>query len=85
MMILIAVVGCGKKQNHAKSQFIKDFDLNISKKDCEFEELFNNYEGFPYEGIALYKISLNKDALEEIMEWDSLPYSKEEETYDYSI
>lgn len=54
MMILIAVVGCGKKQNHAKSQFIKDFDLNISKKDCEFEELFNNYEGFPYEGIEEY-------------------------------
>ena len=76
-MILIAVVGCGQKQNDAKSQFIKDFDLNISKSDCEFEELFNNYEGFPYEGIALYKISLNKDALEEIMEWDSLPYSKD--------
>ena len=57
MMIIIAVVGCGKKQNNAKSQFIKDFDLNISKKDCEFEELFNNYEGFPYEGIALYKIT----------------------------
>ena len=81
MMIIIAVVGCGKKQNNAKSQFIKDFDLNISKKDCELEELFNNYEGFPYEGIALYKISLNKDALEEIMECDILPYSKE--AYDF--
>ena len=79
MMILITVVGCGKKQNDAKSQFIKDFDLNISKKDCEFEELFNNYEGFPYE------ISLNKDALEEIMEWDSLPYSKEADDFVTSV
>lgn len=85
MMIIIAVVGCGKKQNNVKSQFIKDFDLNISKKDCEFEELFNNYEGFPYEGIALYKISLNKDALEEIMEWDSLPYSKEADDFVTSV
>ena len=51
----------------------------------EIEELFNNYEGFPYEGIALYKISLNKDALEEIMEWDSLPYSKEADDFVTSV
>ena len=30
-------------------------DRHIDKKDCVPEELFNNYEGFPYEGIALYK------------------------------
>lgn len=85
IMILISVVGCGKKQNNAKSQFIKDFDLNISKKDCEFEELFNNYEGVPYEGIALYKISLDKEAVGEIMEWDSLPYSKEADDFVTSV
>ena len=49
------LVSCGSKRlDNPKAQFIRDFGLNIEKKDCVLEELFNNYEGVPYEGIALY-------------------------------
>ena len=48
------LVSCGSKRlDNPKAQFIRDFGLHIDKKDCVLEELFNNYEGFPYEGIAL--------------------------------
>ena len=51
----ILLVSCGSKRlDNPKAQFIRDFGLHIDKKDCVLEELFNNYEGFPYEGIALY-------------------------------
>ena len=47
------MVSCGSKRlDNPKAQFIRDFGLHIDKKDCVLEELFNNYEGFPYEGIA---------------------------------
>lgn len=46
------LVSCGSKRlDNPKAQFIRDFGLNIEKKDCVLEELFNNYEGVPYEGI----------------------------------
>lgn len=46
------LVSCGSKRlDNPKAQFIRDFGLHIDKKDCVLEELFNNYEGFPYEGI----------------------------------
>ena len=45
------LVSCGSKRlDNPKAQFIRDFGLNIEKKDCVLEELFNNYEGVPYEG-----------------------------------
>lgn len=47
------LVSCGSKRlDNPKAQFIRDFGLHIDKKDCVLEELFNNYEGFPYEGIT---------------------------------
>ena len=33
-------------------------------------------EVFPYEGMALYKITLDEDAAEEFAKWESLPFSK---------
>lgn len=59
-----------------KSQFIKDFDIDIEEKDIELKEEFNDYGGFPYEGMALYKITLDEDAAEEFAKWESLPFSK---------
>ena len=50
MCIGILLVSCGS--NHLgdpKAQLMRDFGLHIEKKDCVLEELFNNYEGFPYD------------------------------------
>lgn len=36
------LVSCGSKRlDNPKAQFIRDFGLNIEKKDCVLEELFN--------------------------------------------
>ena len=60
----------------SQSEFIKDFDIDIEEKDIELKEEFNDYGGFPYEGMALYKITLDEDAAEEFAKWESLPFSK---------
>lgn len=72
---LIGFVGCTQKDD-TKSQFIKAFDIDIEEKDIELKEEFNDYGGFPYEGMALYKITLDEDAAEEFAKWESLPLSK---------
>ena len=43
---LLLVSRGSKRLDNPKAQFIRDFGLNIEKKDCVLEELFNNYEGF---------------------------------------
>ena len=78
----ILLVSCGS--NHLgdpKAQFIRDFGLNIDKKDCVLEELFNNYEGFPYEGIALYKLTVGEDVRQAFLQWERLPFSEEAEGF----
>ena len=78
----ILLLSCGS--NHLgdpKAQFIRDFDLNIDKKDCVLEELFNNYEGFPYEGIALYKLTVGEDVRQAFLQWERFPFSEEAEHF----
>ena len=78
----ILLLSCGS--NHLgdpKAQFIRDFDLNVDKKDCVLEELFNNYEGFPYEGIALYKLTVGEDVRQAFLQWERLPFSEEAEHF----
>ena len=78
----ILLLSCGP--NHLgdpKAQFIRDFGLNIDKKDCVLEELFNNYEGFPYEGIALYKLTVGEDVRQAFLQWERLPFSEEAEHF----
>lgn len=56
----ILLVSCGSKRlDNPKAQFIRDFGLNIEKEDCVLEELFNNYEGVPYEGIKARSVPLS--------------------------
>ena len=50
-----------------KTQFIRDFELDVDKDSLKFEKLFNNYEGVPYEGIALYKITLDSEFQKEFL------------------
>ena len=76
------LVSCGSKRlDNPKAQFIRDFGLNIDKKDCVLEELFNNYEGFPYEGIALYKLTVGEDVRQAFLQWERFPFSEEAEHF----
>ena len=60
---------------------MRDFGLNIEKKDCVLEELFNNYEGVPYEGIALYKLTVGEDVRQAFLQWERFPFSEEAEHF----
>lgn len=76
------LVSCGSKRlDNPKAQFIRDFGLHIDKKDCVLEELFNNYEGFPYEGIALYKLTVEEDVRQAFLQWERFPLSEEAEHF----
>ena len=76
------LVSCGSKRlGDPRAQLIRDFGLHIDKKDCVPEELFNNYEGFPYEGIALYKLTVGKDVRQAFLQWERFPFSEEAENF----
>lgn len=78
----ILLVSCGPNRlGDPKAQFIREFCLNIDKKDCVLEELFNNYEGFPYEGIALYKLTVGEDVRQAFLQWERFPLSEEAECF----
>ena len=78
----ILLVSCrSNRPGDPKAQFIRDFGLHIDKKDCVLEELFNNYEGFPYEGIALYKLTVGEDVRQAFLQWERIPFSKEAEHF----
>lgn len=78
----ILLVSCGSNRlDNPKAQFMRDFGLHIEKKDCVLEELFNNYEGFPYEGIALYKLTIGEDVRQAFLQWEHLPFSEEAEYF----
>lgn len=78
----ILLVSCGSNRpSDPKAQFMRDFGLNIEKKDCVLEELFNSYEGFPYEGIALYKLTVGEDVRQAFLQWERFPISEAAECF----
>lgn len=78
----ILLVSCGSKRlDNPKAQFIRDFGLNIEKEDCVLEELFNNYEGVPYEGIALYKLTVGEDVRQAFLQWERFPLPEAAENF----
>lgn len=78
----ILLVSCGSNRpGDPKAQLMRDFALHIDKKDCVLEELFNNYEGFPYEGIALYKLTVGEDVRQAFLQWERFPFSEEAECF----
>lgn len=60
---------------------MRDFGLHIDKKDYVLEELFNNYEGFPYEGIALYKLTVGEDVRQAFLQWERFPLPEAAENF----
>ena len=78
----ILLVSCGPNRlGDPTAQFIREFCLNLEKKDCVLEELFNNYEGFPYEGIALYKLTIGKDVRQAFLQWERFPLPEAAENF----
>lgn len=78
----ILLVSCGSNRlDNPKAQFMRDFGLNIDKKDCVLEELFNNYEGVSYEGIALYKLTVGEDVRQAFLQWERFPLPEAAENF----
>ena len=78
----ILLVSCGSNRlGDPKAQLMRDFGLHIDKKDYVLEELFNNYEGFPYEGIALYKLTVGEDVRQACLQWERFPLPEAAENF----
>lgn len=78
----ILLVSCGSNRlGDPKAQLMRDFGLHIDKKDYVLEELFNNYEGFPYEGIALYKLTVGEDVRQAFLQWERFPLPEAAENF----
>lgn len=61
-----------------EAQFTKIFDI---QDDLVFTEQYNDYESFPYEGIALYTFPIDTERASTWETWESLPFSKEAEDF----
>ena len=69
----LVLTSCGS-QTAEKNSFISTFSLDIKEDDFSFTQIFNNYKGVHYEGMALYKISFNEGSFpDSILSWDTLP------------
>lgn len=78
----ILLVSCGSNRlGDPKAQLMRDFGLHIDKKDYVLEELLNNYEGFPYEGIALYKLTVGEDVRQAFLQWERFPLPEAAENF----
>ena len=86
VLSLLGACAFNSTRGDAKMQFMRDFNLDIDKDNIKIEELFNNYEGVPYEGIALYRITLDdNDAKQDFLKWSILPLSESAELFLTSI
>lgn len=88
LLLSVSLLGActfNSTRGDVKMQFMRDFNLDIDKDNIKIEELFNNYEGVPYEGIALYKITLDNDAKQDFLKWSILPLSESAELFLTSI
>ncbi len=88
LLLSVSLLGActfNSTRGDVKMQFMRDFNLDIDKDNIKIEELFNNYEGVPYEGIALYKITLDNDAKQDFLKWSILPLSENAELFLTSI
>lgn len=88
--IVFAVIMLGINANKdtrgdASSQFKKDFGLDIDKNSIKTEELFNNYSGPPYEGVAMYRITVDQKSEREFRKWKKLPLSAKADRFLTSV
>ncbi len=68
-----------------KEQFLLDFALPLDEAELAVEEVFNHYEGFPYEGIALYTLAIGEADHRLFENWERLPFSDDAENFLESI
>ena len=81
LCMLLSSCSVISREEAVRRQFVREFGLDISKHEVEFIKVHDDYGGFPYEGIALYKISFdNLDDLS-LDEWEQLPFSDEAERF----
>ena len=64
-----------------ETRFIKLFELDTRKQNLSFECISDDHGGWMGEGLGVYKISVNEEAKDAFLEWDSLPLSKEAQEF----
>lgn len=85
ILVLMILTSCGKS-NDSRIKYRKvvgDFGIDLNTTDLQI--LYNSYDGFPYEGMALYSFEVTDEMKDAINDWDATPYSKNVEEYLESI
>lgn len=80
MLSVAMLVGCGRKRTPEErgKDVVKDMNLPFDSTNItSVKEIYYNYSGAPWEGIAFYEMELDDTAAEEALKWESLPLSKE--------
>ena len=76
ILVTVLLVGCGHSANTSamEVQFKEEFGLQEVQQHYDFREEYNSYSGVPYEGIAVYSFSVEKNTEPAFDAWEHLPY-----------
>jgi hypothetical protein len=61
-----------RERVNEKAYFVDQFHLQTVSYEINMTELYNNYESFPYEGMALYQVTFTEDASDSFADWAPL-------------
>ncbi len=85
MVIMLGINAYKDTRGDASSQFKKDFGLDVDKGNIKTEELFDNYSGPPYEGVAMYRVTVDQKSDREFRKWKRLPLSAKADRFLTSV
>ena len=85
VIAVLSLCSCGQQGTSVESELIRVFSLSVEESEITVKELYNSYEGAPYEGIALYEISFLGEAGDVFREWKTMPYDRETKTLVESV
>jgi hypothetical protein len=81
LLAVLAACWAMRDRVNEKAAFVSQFGLQTVSYEINMTELYNNYEGFPYEGMALYQVSFTDDVSDSFADWDDLPMDGAAESF----
>ena len=86
MMCLSAMlISCGTVGDNATANKRIADSFRVECEPNDIQVIYNDYEGAPYEGTALYLVSLEENSDIDFGDWESSPFSEEVNDYLESI
>jgi len=77
MVVIILIFTACYESNPVVTEFNKTFGSNFKESDLQFELLYDNYSGAPYEGQKFYKITVLNNSVLTNLSWSEMPLSND--------